>query len=293
MASALYLLLFSISFLPSAVFSNDGSDNVIIGTGKKFYDLEDLLRPMRNLQIIIRPDEQTGLPPEFQALLAQAVKISLNYLNVHLVPVQLVSSTIPTTSYHSRYVENQVSWVVFLPAYPRDQVMLVAEILGKCCYWKGVILKPAILHHLIHAVILDNAGYFVRWNMFVAREFTPFYLVVFYFPFLRASSLDHVWAFDVWFDETNKRVIDVPQYFSLAEKEGIHAAVKHVNSARKDFLGTRLIVAVMPYKAIYCPSRTVTTIIIIVKGIPHVPLNFSHTLFSYSHSTQRVVLWGV
>ena len=210
--------------------------------------IEDLLRPMRNLQVIIRLQERGYLPSE-RKVLEFPLQLTLDFLHGNNAPFQIVSDNMrnPALDFHARYVDNRVSWLVFLVASETSEKIRMKNILWSCVVWSAegteyIAREQSVLEkHLINALVLDSSGSgHSGFDLSLYRTLTPFYFMVFnWIPSVR-KFVQPPWAFDVWFGKTSHRVIEMPWYFSLAEQQGIDGVIRNVSRARKDFQGDRL-----------------------------------------------------
>ena len=209
--------------------------------------MEDLLRPMKRLQVIIRLDERFDSSPSAAQALESPLQLALDFLQDNHVPFQIVSHEMrkPTLDFAPRHVQSQVSWLLFLPVTQPGQQIPVRNIAYSCSYWSNRVVWFVLEKHLINVLVLKLKAPLDgqdddRFDLLHYREETPFYLVVFNWITPLGKFVQKVWAYDVGFDKTRERIIEMPWYFNVAEQEGIEAVVQNISRTRKDFHGDRI-----------------------------------------------------
>ena len=207
--------------------------------------IEDLLRPMKGLQIIIRLDDRYDSSPSAAEALELPLQFTLDFLQHNLVPFQIVSHEMrkPTLDFAPRHVHNQVSWLLFLSTSQSGTQIPMMFIIESCYYWSNKAVWFVLEKHLINVLVLNSrtpSDVQGRFDLFLYRECTPFYLVVFNWITPLRKFVRNVWAYDVGFEKTRQRIIEMPWYFTMAAQEGIEAVVQNVSRTRKDFHGDRI-----------------------------------------------------
>ena len=96
------------------------------------YSMEQFLKPLRNLQIIVRLESKQHLATEREAL-AVPLQKTLDYLKENDVPIQIFSTNdrTPTLGSALRYARNRFSWVSFI-VVARTEPLSMMDILNSC-----------------------------------------------------------------------------------------------------------------------------------------------------------------
>ena len=208
--------------------------------------MEEFLKPMRSLQIILRPEWRRNSRTEANEL-AVTIRKALDYLSANDVPIQIFpeNKRTPTLYYATRHVPNRVSWLLFSVTPLNSDPIPMALLINSCIGWSNRVVHSVIFRDLINVVVINlrssHAGGY-GFDLALPREIAPFYFMVFEWVPCTNELSDYVWAFDVSDGETSHRIVNLPEYFKMAEQEGIDAVVKHVNLFRKDFHGERLLI---------------------------------------------------
>ena len=220
--------------------------------------MEQILEPLRNLQIIIHRPEQVHSSHGIRrdAIEQQPLESSLRYITHNMLPIQLFSAQNRGPASHAaRHVQNKVAWIIFVVADSITKELTMDQVLLNCLLWSDKSQVSAAYEELLHVVTVHavaagptagSSGY----NFAVRPAITPYFLIIFHWypPEGLVHQLTRV--FDVCYDDGNTcRVYPLQAYKHLAfnDDDGIEGVVHHVNKIRQDFQGDRL--AVGPFDA--------------------------------------------
>ena len=199
---------------------------------------------MRSLQIFFRLEERKYSPTEDKALTVPFLK-ALDYLAANDVPIQIFSKRKrPPAIQPTRHAQNRISWLVFIVTSVNSKPVPIWKLISSVQDWSNTAVTSAMFDHLINIVVVHLRASHTEghggFNLYLHREHSPFYLMVFNWMCVASNFSHDVWAYDVWLHNIRQRIIGMPEYFKMAEQEGIDGIVKHVTGIRKDFQGDSL-----------------------------------------------------
>ena len=223
-------------------------------TSTRAYDIKDVLRPLRGLQITIHlPSYKISGYKEFQT----TTQASVDYLAANLIPVKMFrkgASTFKSDNFKpGRHDRNTFACLVFIPVKENSRpIFKTHKVLISC---SGIVEKSAALHKarfedLVHVIFIHQTKPKLssRHTLTISRCETPSYLLVFHVLPSHVVDSESIQALDVCYDKRTCRIISLPMYFTMT-REGISTVINHLVKIKKNFAGDR--VAIYPHVSFF------------------------------------------
>ena len=228
------LLSILLLFLPSYAQTDSG------------HRIQEFLAPLQGSHIIIRMPEQYFASRKDTDLL---LSLTISTVIGNGMPLQIFSNLKRAPADHaSRHLQNQVAWLVITGGLEEAEPIRPGAIINSCFSRPIQYEFFGLYRDLVYLISPDDDRQSELRDIYVRSCFTPFYFVVVRWSIaksdssVRAVRLVVNWAFDVCYDAGNCRMVQIRNYFDLAN-EGIFVVVQSLTSARKNFGGELVTVA--------------------------------------------------
>ena len=209
----------------------------------KDYSLEDLVSPLRTLQIVIRNLQPPGIRVPITVSVDPSVHILCEYLMQNGVPTQMISSSNKPPSHAFRYIDHRTAWLVLIPVHLFPKPIPMSALIRSCFRWATTDLESVFRQDLVLVIAVQghrrHPGYL--YDLLIPVCTTPFYLIAIHWYAPNTVPSDSVCAIHVCNSHSNCRIQRFPNYFGrVREEEGINSLVESIRMIRKDFQGRRL-----------------------------------------------------
>ena len=211
------------------------------------YKISDLLDPQLNLQFILRIPESYSSAPTPSSLITQTI----HFLTGKRVPFHLFynnanSRSEPLTSIPSRYLQNQVAWLVFVTLEINPKPLDLNEVLQSSSLGTDLGLSNAVHKHWIELMV-DETGAAESWTrkirLNIFRTYVPMYFILFFWSGVQLTPEDVLIVRDTCLCDDHRSVVHFQTFFdTLGSPMGRTDIAKEIESVKKDFRGRRVVI---------------------------------------------------